>query len=177
MPEIKNFPATRVTFVTERGPFDEAMPRGFARLFAWLRDKGIQPAGRSIAIFHDDPAKVPPADQRCDLCVPVDQGVQGSGPVGVKSIGGCEVAALIYKGRGDRDQAYHDLYDWLHSEGYHESDAPIETYLSQLGEEMRAEIAVPIKRAPSAASKTTRRAGGTAAKKSIRKRAKANGQP
>ncbi len=176
MPEIKNFPATRVACVTEKGPFDEAMPRGFARLFAWLRENGIQPAGKSMAVYYDDPAKVAPADRRCDTCVPVAEHVQGSGAVSIKSIGGSEVASLIYKGAGDRDQAYHDLYDWLHAGGYHESGAPIETYLSQLGEEMRAEIAVPISKVQPSARKTTSRATSTTTKKAPRKRAKAAGE-
>ncbi len=175
MPEIKNFSATRVVYLTERGPFDQAMPQGFARLFAWLREKGIQPEGRSMAIFYDDPAQVPPENQRCDTCVPIGSNVEGSGEVNTKTIGGFEVAAHIYSGKTDREQAFHDLYDWLHSEGYHESGAPIEIYLSQLGEEMRAEIAVPIKMAPSGQRKTTaKRASGTTTKRTTNKRAKAS---
>jgi DNA gyrase inhibitor GyrI len=174
MPERKNFPAIHVACVSERGPFDEAMPRGFSRLFTWLRERGIQPAGRSMAIFHDDPAKVPPEAQRCDSCVPVDAHVEGSGDVSTKTIGGFEAAALVYKGRGDRDQAYHDLYDWLHSEGYHESGPPIETYLSQLGEEMRAEIDVPIEKVSASGRKTTKRAAASTTKRTTSKRTKAN---
>lgn len=179
MPEIKNFPATHVASVMEQGPFDQAMPRGFSRLFTWLREMGIQPAGRSIAIFRDDPAKVPPEAQRCDTCVPVAANTEGSGGVDVKTIGGVQVAAMVYKGRGDREQAYHDLYDWLHSEGYHESAAPMETYLSQLGEEMRAEIAVPIEKVPSSTRKTTtQRASGTTTKRTTtRKSSKADRAP
>ncbi len=174
MPERKNFPAIRVACVTERGPFDDAMPRGFARLFGWLRERDIQPAGRSMAIFHDDPAKVPPEAQRCDACVSIDVNIEGSDVVTAKTIGGFEVAALVYKGRGDRDQAYHDLYDWLHSEGYHESGSPIETYLSQLGEEMRAEIAVPIETVSPGGRKTIKRASG---KRTASKKAKAKPEP
>lgn len=173
MPELKKFPAVRVACVAEQGSFDDAMPRGFVRLFAWLRERGIQPAGRSMAIFHDDPAKVPPEAQRCETCVQVDEGVQGSGEVTVSTIGGFEVAAVVYKGRDDRDQAYHDLYDWLHSEGYHESAPPIETYLSQLGEEMRAEIAVPVERVSSGVRKAGKRVGAakpTSSKKARPKR-------
>jgi DNA gyrase inhibitor GyrI len=174
MPERKNLPALHVACVAERGSFDEAMPRGFARLFTWLKERGVQPAGKSMAVFYDDPAKVPPEAQRLDTCVPVDANVEGLGDVSTKMIGGFEVAALVYRGRGDRDQAYHDLYDWLHSEGYHESGPPIETYLSQLGEEMRAEIAVPIEMVSSGGRKTTKRASGTTTKRTTNKRTKTN---
>lgn len=178
MPERKNFPTIRVLCVTETGPFDEAMPRGFARLFTWLKEREIQPAGRSMAIFHDDPAKVPPEAQRCDACVPVDASVEGSGDVSTKTIGGSEVAALVYRGWGDRDQAYHDLYDWLHSEGCHESGPPIETYLSELGEEMRAEVAVPIESiSPGGRKTTTKRPSGTTTKRTTGKRTRAKREP
>ncbi len=177
MPERKNFTAIRVACVTERGPFDEAMPRGFGRLFTWLKERGIPPAGRSMAIIYDDPAKVPPEAQRLDTCVPVDASIEDSGDVSTKTIGGSEVAALVYKGRGDRDQAYHDLYDWLHSEGYHESGPPIETYLSQLGEEMRAEIAVPIESVSPGGRKTSKRTSGTTTKRTTNKRTRAKREP
>ncbi len=177
MPERKNFPAIHVACVSERGPFDEAMPRGFARLFTWLKQRESQPTGRSMAVFHDDPAQVPPEAQRCDTCVPVDSMVEGSGEVSTRTIGGFEVAALVYKGRGDRDQAYHDLYDWFHSEGYHESGPPIETYLSQLGEEMRAEIAVPIEKASGGTSRTAKRAGGAATKRATSRKTRAKREP
>ncbi len=176
MPEHKNFPSMHVACVSERGPFDEAMPRGFARLFTWLKERGIQPAGRSMAIFYDDPAQVPPQAQRCDTCVPVDANVEGSGDVNTKTIGGFKVASLVYKGRDDRDQAYHDLYDWLHSEGYHESGSPIETYLSQLGEEMRAEISVPVEKV-SAVGSRTKPAGGAQTKRTTSKRTRAKREP
>ncbi len=174
MPERKSFPNIRVACVTERGPFDEAMPRGFSRLFAWLKAGAIQPAGRSMAIFYDDPAKVPPESQRCDTCVPVDANVQGSGDVSIRTIGGFEVATLMYKGRSDRDLAYHDLYDWLHSEGYHEIGPPIETYLSQLGEEMRAEIGVPIEKISSGGHATAKRTARTTTKRTTSKRTRAS---
>ncbi len=47
------------------------MPRGFARLFDWLRKSNLKPAGRSLAIYYDDPAKIPAAQQRCETCVPL----------------------------------------------------------------------------------------------------------
>ena len=33
---------------------------------------------------------------------------------------------------------------WIREQGYHDAGAPIETYLSRLGEELHAEIAVPV---------------------------------
>lgn len=144
MPEIRDFPETHVAYVSEKGAYREAIPRGFKRLFDWLNAKGTWPFGPSMGIFYDDPSKVPPEKQRCDLCAPVASDVTGSGEVRTKEIGGWKVATVIYEGEENEMAAYNEVYEWLHREGYHELDAPIQVYLSSLGERLRAEIAVPI---------------------------------
>ncbi len=144
MPEIKFFPETHVAFVSEVGSYGEAIPRGFKRLFDWLLEHKVHPVGPSLAIFYDDPAKVPAKNRRCDLCAPVGPHVAGSGEVRTKEIGGWTVATIEYQGEGNVRRAYNEVYDWLHEQGYHEADAPVEKYLSELGEELRAEVAVPI---------------------------------
>ncbi len=163
MPEIKRFPETLVAYVSEVGSYGQAIPRGFKRLFDWLNARGIQPTGPSIGIFYDDPAKVAAENLRCDLCAPVGPEVTGSGDVLTKRIGGWEVASIVYEGEQNISRAYEEVYDWLHNQGYHESEAPFEIYLSRLGEELRAEIDVPIKKTellaapPPAAKSTTKR--------------------
>lgn len=146
MPEAKQFPKMRVAYVSERGPFGEAIGRGFKRLFAWLEANNVQPGGASLGIFYDDPAKVAPENLHSDLCVPVAGDVQGSGEVGVKEIGGFQVATIIYQGEQNIERAYNEVYDWLRAQGYRGTGAPVETFLSQLGEELRAEVAVPIEK-------------------------------
>ncbi len=144
MPEIKHFPGTRVAYVSEMGPMGEAVKRGFDKLFAWVGAHNVQPLGASIGIFHDDPAKVPADKLWSDLCVPVADAVQGSGDVQIKNIGDMPVAPITYQGEQNIEHAYNEVYDWLHAQGYRDSGAPMETYLSKLGEELRAEVAVPI---------------------------------
>ncbi|MCX7838632.1 MAG: GyrI-like domain-containing protein [Anaerolineae bacterium] len=144
MPEIKRFPTTRVAFVSEVGPFNEAIPRGFQRLFAWLGAHNISPTGKSLGIFHDDPAKVPAEQLRSEMCVPVAPDVQGSGEVQVKEIAEFEAATIVYQGSANVTRAYNAVYDWLRAQGYRGAGSPIEVYLSQPGEELRAEIFVPI---------------------------------
>lgn len=144
MPEVRDFPETHIAYVSELGPFQDAIPRGFRRLFDWLNANGIQPTGPSLGIFYDDPSKVAPQNLRCDLAAPVGSDTMGSGDVRTKEIGGWKVATTIYEGEANMMRAFNEVYDWLHREGYHELDAPIEIYLSQLGQPLRAEIAVPI---------------------------------
>jgi AraC family transcriptional regulator len=179
MPEIKHFPKTRVAYVAEVGPMGEAVKRGFDKLFAWVGAHNVQPLGASIGIFYDDPAKVPADKLRSDLCVPVADDVQGSGDVQIKNIGDLQVATLVYQGEQNIGRAYNEVYDWLHAQGYRDSGAPMETYLSKPGEGLRAEVAVPIVKmellaAPKkrAASKVAKRPAKKPAKKKPVKRAK-----
>ncbi|MGE5262920.1 MAG: AraC family transcriptional regulator [Acidobacteriota bacterium] len=144
MPELKFFPETHVAFVSEIGSYNESIPRGFKRLFDWMLAHKVQPVGPSLAIFYDDPTKVASKNRRCDLCAPVGPRVNGSGEVRTKEIGGWTVATIEYQGESDVRRAYNEVYDWLHEQGYHEADAPVEKYLSALGEELRAEVAVPV---------------------------------
>ena len=179
VPEIKHFPSTRVAYVSEVGPMGEAVKRGFDRLFAWVGAHNVQPLGASIGIFYDDPAKVPVEELRSDLCVPVANDVQGSGDVQIKNIGDVQVATIVYQGDANIEHAYNEVYDWLRAQGYRDSGAPMETYLSKPGEELRAEVAVPIEKlellpAPKkpTAKKPARKLAKRVAKKKATKRAK-----
>lgn len=176
MPELKFFPETHVAYVSEIGPYRDSVQRGFKRLFEWFAQNNVRPAGASLGIFYDDPEKVAAKNLRCDLCSPVGPEVTGSGDVRTKEIGGWQVATIVYQGEENMGRAYNEVYDWLHAEGYHEADAPLEKYLSQLGEELRAEVAVPVIRqelVPATTKKGTRKTASTG--KTVRKTG--NGAP
>lgn len=147
MPEIKQFPAMRVVSVTEVGPFGQAIPRGFEKLFAWLDAHNLKPMGQSFGIYYDDPAKVPAEKLRSELCVPVVADAQGSGDVQVKDIPGFEAAAIIFQGVANITPAYNQVYDWLRAQDYRDAGPAYEVYLSMPGEEMRAEVFVPVVKA------------------------------
>jgi DNA gyrase inhibitor GyrI len=186
MPQIKHFPKTRVAYVSEMGAMGEAVKRGFDRLFAWVGAQNVRPLGPSIGIFYDDPVKVPAEKQRSELCVPVAEDVQASDPVKIKDIGDVQVATIVYQGDQNIMAAYNQVYDWLHAQGYRDAGAPMETYQSMPGEELRAEVAVPIakmellaapkkparKLATKAVRKTVKKAPPKATKKKPVKRAK-----
>jgi DNA gyrase inhibitor GyrI len=177
MSEIKQFPKMRVAYVTEVGPYGEAVQRGFGRLFAWVGANNVQPLGPSLGIYYDDPAQVAPEQLRCDLAVPVAPEVTGSGEVAVKEIGGFEVAALVYQGEQNIMPAYDEVYNWLRAQGYREAGVPMETYLSYPGEELCAEVAVPVKKVVKrAAKKPVKKVAKKPAKKPAKKTAKKRGK-
>jgi len=174
MPEFKRFPKMRVASVTEIGPFEEAIPRGFQKLFAWLGAQNLQPLGPSLGIFPDDPAKVPAEKLRSELCVPVAPQAQGSGEIQVKELAGFEAATIVYQGEANIGPAYNQLYEWLHAQGYRDAGALYEMYLSMPGEELRAEVYVPIVKAvkPAAKKRVAKKPAKKPAKKKVVKRAK-----
>ncbi len=174
MPEIKFFPETHVAFVREVGSYSAAIPRGFKRLFDWMLAHHVQPTGPSLAIFYDDPAKVATKNRRCDLCAPVGPHVSGSDEVQTKEIGGWTVATIEYQGDANARRAYQEVYDWLREQGYHEADVPVEKYLSELGEELRAEVAVPIVKQELLPGKTKVKTKETRAGKAAKKTLKAD---
>ena len=148
-------------------------------MFAWLGANRLEALGAPIGIFYDDPSKVAPEKMRSDLCAPVADDVQGSGDVQIKNIGDLEVATIVYQGDANITLAYNEVYDWLRAQGYRDSGAPMETYLSKPGEELRAEVAVPIEKlkllsAPKkrTAKKPVRKLAKRAAKKKATKGAK-----
>ncbi len=153
MPEIKTFPRTHVVSIGEMGPWNEAIPRGFAKLFVWLGAHRLVPLGNSFGIFYDDPAKVPVEKLRCELCVPVAEGATGSDDVTAKEIAAFEAATIVYRGHANITAAYNEVYDWLRAQGYRDAGAPIEVYLSKPGEELCAQVFVPIKPAKPAPKK------------------------
>lgn len=180
MPEIKHFPKRRVAYVSVTGPWPDSIQQGFGRLFAWLGTNQIQPMGPSLGIFYDDPAKVASDKLRSDLCVPVADNVQSSGDVRIKNVGGFEAATIFYQGDANIMRAYNQVYDWLHAQGYRDSGAPIEVYLNQPGEEIRAEIVVPVVKfeqapavpQPVVVKRTVKKATKKSAKKPAKKAAK-----
>lgn len=174
MPTVKHFPKMRVAYVANVGPFGEATRRGFEKLFAWLEANHLQPLGASLGIFYDDPAKVAAEKLRSESCVPVAMDVLGSGEVQTKDIGDVEVATIVYQGEQNIARAYNEVYDWLRAQGYRDAGAPMETYLSSLGEELRAEIAVPIVKARRqvAAKKPAKKAAKKPAKKKVKRAAR-----
>jgi DNA gyrase inhibitor GyrI/8-oxo-dGTP pyrophosphatase MutT (NUDIX family) len=154
MPEFKKFPTMRVASVMEVGPFQQAIPRGFQKLFAWLGAQNLQPLGNSFGVFYDDPAKVPAEKLRSELCVPVAPDAQASGDVQVKEIPGFDAASIVYQGEANITRAYNEVYDWLRAQGYRDNGPAYEVYLSKPGEELCAEVFVPIVKVAKPAGKS-----------------------
>lgn len=164
MPEIKNFPRTRVAYLTSVGPFGQSIRAGMERLMAWVGTNQVQPMGAPLGMFPDDPSKVPPEMLRSEIGIPVGPDVMGSGEVQIKEVGGFEAATNVYHNPHEIESVYNELYAWLQQQGYRDAGDPLEVYIGQ-GDQFAAEVFVPIAKveAPSAPM--------PAAKKAVSKKA------
>lgn len=170
MPEIKNFPRTRVAYVTSIGPFGEAIRSGMDRLFAWVGSNQVQPLGGPLGIFPDDPSQVPAEQLRSEIAVPVGPEVMGSGEVQIKEIGDFEAATTVYHNHHEIQSAYAELYAWLQRQGYREAGAALEVYLGS-PEQISAEVFVPVAKVEAPSAPQAAAAKGPARKKAASKKA------
>ena len=146
MPEVKHYPGVHVAYVSEVGPYGEAVQRGFGRLFAGLAAQNLPPLGPPIGIYYDSPQTAPPDRLRCDLCVPIPPHAQVAEGIATMDIGDIDVVATVYEGAQNIQRGYDEVYAWLNAHGYYPAGAPMETYLNRPGEELRAEIEVPVRK-------------------------------
>jgi len=88
---LAQVPPTNVAVLSHRG--DPALlDRTVQRFIAWRQEAGLPPAAsRTYTIFHNNPAAVPAADFRLDLCA----GIRGPVPKNTAGV----VAGTIPGGR------------------------------------------------------------------------------
>lgn len=170
MPEIKNFPRTRVAYLTSVGPFGQSIRAGMERLMGWVGANQVQPMGAPLGMFPDDPSKVPPEQLRSEIAIPVGPDVMGSGEVQIREIGGFEAATNVYHNPHEIESVYNDLYAWLQQQGYRDSGDPLEVYLGQ-GEQFMAEVFVPVVKVEAIVKMEAPSAPAPAAKKAAAKKA------
>ncbi|MBU2603063.1 MAG: GyrI-like domain-containing protein [Actinobacteria bacterium] len=144
-----------------RGPYWK-LSGPLARLKDHLVELGVNPVGRLIGIFYDDPGETPAEDCRFTLCYPVSgehaQSVArahgGAGPphaapaaeadrttaplerdvVSVRTFPASLVAAVEYRGpSADSPAAYEHLREWLAASDHLPAGAPRELYLAEPG--------------------------------------------
>jgi len=131
---IKSTNPVTVAFLPMRGPYTQ-VEAAFGRLYAWIGQKGYQPAGPPSGIYFNDPAQVPGDQLMWELRSPLAGDVPASDPddqgVGVKKLAAARVASAIHQGTYESiTNTYRALATWITQNGYDIADAPEEVYLS-----------------------------------------------
>ncbi len=130
---IETMPPRRVAFVRHIGPYAQCGP-AWRTLCGRLGPLGrLGPQTEFWGLCHDDPEVTSPEHLRYDACVPVDEGFQADGEVGVQVVEGGEYAVTMHRGAHENlGQTYARLCgEWIPRSGRAVRAAPsIEVYLN-----------------------------------------------
>jgi effector-binding domain-containing protein len=68
--EIKTIPSMKVMSAIHKGPYDQ-VGAAWGRLFKYLEQKGIHPAGKARELYLNDPGKTPGSELLTEVQVPI----------------------------------------------------------------------------------------------------------
>jgi len=122
---VKQLPELNVACVRHAGPYPQ-IGKAIERIMAWAGPKGLVrfPKTRLLAVYHDDPKYVDPAQLRSDACITVSEGTRVDGEVKLMKIpGGLFAVAHVELDQSEYGEAWDKLLgQWLPQNG-HVSDA------------------------------------------------------
>jgi AraC family transcriptional regulator len=135
---IESFPGWPAICLRHVGPYREVGP-SFGRMIRWASQNGLLvPGHKIIGLSYDDPATVPAADLRYDICVTVAAAVAGMpADFRAETIGGGRWAIHTLKGSYDGLKPVFDYLrgPWLRAHGATQDDRPcMEIYLNDASE-------------------------------------------
>ena len=148
--EIKNMPAMTVMAIEHRGPYTE-LESVMDQLISWVMREGHPYSGPPFAILYDDPQYVAESDLRSEVCVPMEEDLQGKDNVVRKQMPALTMAASIHKGPyHEVHKAYEVIFDYLNEHGYEYKavygchEAYLNSPVDIESEEQMVEVRVPI---------------------------------
>ncbi|MCL6451811.1 MAG: GyrI-like domain-containing protein [Acetobacteraceae bacterium] len=124
------------------------------RLAAWLRERGVEPAGPAVGVFWSAPGGdgEGPGRARYEVQMPVQAELAGSQGVEVKVVPMRDYATLLYPGPvtpHETARAYQRILEWAARRGLEPSGPPREVYLGRPEDlrrgELAAELQVPVR--------------------------------
>jgi AraC family transcriptional regulator len=152
--EVKTIEPETVAFVSMSGPYSQ-IPDAMGRLYGWIVQHGLQPAGMPSGVYLTPPDLTPKSDVRWELETalagsPSPIAVDGSG-CGVRNNPEMPVAYGMHRGPYETvGETYELLGRWVAANGYRLSGPPREVYLSDPEdtppEEYLTEVRMPIAR-------------------------------
>lgn len=151
--KLKITEATCVAYIPMTGPYAQ-IPGAMGRLFGWVAQHGLHPAGMPSGVYSTDPSagedsarwelRAPLADDCADLAV------DASG-CGVKHVEPRVVASAMYRGPYEQiGPAYAEVQEWIRANGYAVIGPPEELYYSEPTtppQDTLTEIRIPVVKA------------------------------
>jgi len=124
-------------------------------LMSTVMRAGYPCSGPPMGVYYDDPAKVPEAELRAEVCLPMAENYTGEGEIVRKDLVGTEVAYLMHQGPyKEIAPRYDELFEWIGEHGYrHREDLGTREIFHRIhgqvesAEELLTEVQVPIEQA------------------------------
>jgi effector-binding domain-containing protein len=154
---IETLPAQTVAYAVCSGAHGNVSPR-LNRLFAWLKEHGLQMKGAPGGLFRGSPAEAAAGTTTWELFAPVDAATADQAPdaeqIGIKRLTPREVAAVLYRGPyATTGNAYPALMEWISANGHVIAGSAEEWWLDDDDDvapnELRTKIVYPVRNNPS----------------------------
>ncbi len=145
-------PAT-VAVLRMTGSFTQ-IPEGYGRLYGWVSERGLKPAGMPSAVYLTMP-ETPEGEAVWELWAPLgghvpEAGADESG-IAITRVAGREALSTMHIGPYESMPAtYEAAMQWMATHGYEMDGPPMERYYSDPDkvppEEYRTEVLLPVRR-------------------------------
>lgn len=151
-PSIITTESITVAYLTMRGTYAQT-PEGYERLYGWIGEHGLQPAGMPAAVYLTMPSEVPEAEAVWELWAPVtaaEEAPPDTSRIGLKHVPATLAAHAMHKGPYETvAPTYEMLWRWIGENGYVPAGPPMERYYSDPAEvppeEYLTEVVVPVR--------------------------------
>ena len=151
---IKETEPITVAFLSMKGPYTQ-ISEAFGKLYSWMGEKGLMPAGPPLGLYFNVPGQVPDEELLWELRSPIAGDVATSGPDeqgrGVKRLEAIQVAATMHQGPFEEvGRTYGALAGWIMENGYEILGPTEEVYLSDPNEtppeQLVTEVRFPVRK-------------------------------
>lgn len=151
-PRVVTTEPMTVAFIEMQGAYSQT-PEGFGRLYGWIEQHALRPAGMPAAVYLTIPSEVPEEMARWELWAPVDGDLVESAPddsgMGIKHVPAALAVSATHVGPYETiEPTYREVWDFMSAEGYAPAGPPIERYFSDPAEvppeEYVTEVTIPV---------------------------------
>jgi len=155
MPEVnvKKVAAMEVMALPFTGSYEQTHVK-LDHLLSWLLRVGHPHSSPPLALYYDEPGKVPEEEQRAEVCLPIEEECEGEEDIERKELPEVTLACAVHEGPySGIPEVYKEIFDWMGENGYeYIEDMPTrEVFLKRYGhttdpQEYVTEIQVPVQK-------------------------------
>jgi effector-binding domain-containing protein len=153
--DVKTTEPDTVAYIVMRGPYAQ-MSEAMGRLYGWVAQHGLQPAGMPSGVYMTDPATVGQEHAAWEVRAPIagdpPDAAPDSSDCGIKHVESRLVTYTMYRGPCDQiAPTYDEMSAWIGANGYSIAGPPEEIYISDPAttpaSEYLTEIRFPVEKA------------------------------